>query len=144
MVFRLFNRTELGRHRSKGDESLGNQNGHPACRFGSCVKRFYDNDALYEHLRDAHEHCTLCEKLGVSNQYFENYKALAQHYKSDHFICTAPECIEQHHIAFVDELELKAHIATVHFKDAKRSDARQVCSHSPYPSSTHESHRLGL
>lgn len=48
--------------------------GHPECKF--CRTRFYSNDELYAHCRDAHESCFLCNSAGVKDQYYENYLSL--------------------------------------------------------------------
>ena len=38
---------------------------------------FYDMDALYQHLRESHEHCQLCANLGRHHQYFSTRRALS-------------------------------------------------------------------
>ncbi|KAG0670718.1 hypothetical protein C6P40_004120 [Pichia californica] len=109
---KLYGRKQLHNHQSKGD-SIGFK-GHPECKF--CTnKRFYSDDELYVHMRDHHERCHICQQIDPNNpQYFRNYDHLAQHFKSAHYICTIPSCLEQKFVVFQDEFDLQTHMAKDH------------------------------
>lgn len=109
---KLYNRKELHRHQSSGD-SAGFK-GHPVCKF--CPnKRFYSDDELYIHMRDNHEKCHICEKIDPAHpQWFRDYGHLFEHFKSGHYICNVPTCLEKKFIVFEDEFELQTHMAKEH------------------------------
>ena len=128
----LFTDRELDRHMKKGDDNPGAVDqsgfkGHPECGF--CRKRFYGEDELYVHCREAHERCFICDRAGGQPQYYLDYQALEQHYRRDHFLCPDPGCIEKKFIVFPTEIDLKAHQLSEHgnslSKDVRR-DARVV------------------
>ncbi len=92
--------------------------GHPKCGF--CETYYYSSDELYEHCRDKHEVCFICKNyFKKPYEYFENYKALFEHFTNDHFICDERDCLEKKFIVFPSELELKAHRGAEHLKDKK-------------------------
>eukprot|EP01147_Barroeca_monosierra_P009960 gene9960-2137_t len=133
---------ELDLHKKKGTAGSGKKKmavddgfkGHPQCEF--CRQHFYDNDALYLHLRQQHEHCQLCANLGDHHVYFPNRAALVaqlaittvnvlpafifnlpsdanrQHYDEDHHRC--PYCNESDMVAFEDIISLRKHILNAH------------------------------
>ena len=130
----LFTPQELRKHEKFGDDNPGAVDqsgfkGHPDCGF--CRERFYGDDELYEHCRDKHEKCHVCEYLerGAHLQYYLDYDSLALHFKIDHFICTDQGCLDRKFVVFPSEMDLKAHQLEVHphglSKDARR-DARRV------------------
>ncbi|PBP19141.1 zinc finger protein [Diplocarpon rosae] len=129
----LFTDAELSRHMKKGDDSPGAVDqsgfkGHPLCSF--CGTRFYSDDELYVHCREAHERCHVCDAVsGGVPQYFLNYDAVYAHMVKDHFVCREPECLEKKFVAFGSEMDLKAHQLSEHgnslSKDVRR-DARVV------------------
>lgn len=128
----LFTDRDLNRHMTKGDDNPGaidqsGFKGHPECGF--CRQRFYGEDELYVHCREAHERCFICDRRGGRPQYYLDYSGLAVHFKKDHFMCPDPECIEKRFIVFDTELDLKAHQLAEHgntlSKDVRR-DARVV------------------
>ena len=57
---------------------------HPLCGF--CKKRFYNDDALLDHIRAEHEECQICSQEGNPYVYFPNYLALDAHYAEAHGI----------------------------------------------------------
>jgi hypothetical protein len=64
---KLFKRNELKLHESSGDQGNGPFKGHPLCEF--CRERFYDDNALWSHLRKQHFTCHICEKFrNVQNE----------------------------------------------------------------------------
>jgi hypothetical protein len=128
----LFTDAELGRHMKKGDDNPGaidqtGFKGHPLCSF--CNQRFYGEDELYVHCRDAHERCFICDRRGGQPQYYLNYDSLEKHFQKDHFLCLEKECLDKKFIAFPSEIDLKAHQLQEHgstlSKDVRR-DARVV------------------
>ena len=75
----LYDKKELMEHINRGcsKKDKGDQGfrGHPKCNF--CNIRFYDNDGLFEHCRDKHEKCFICNKLeNRCDVYYEDYNKL--------------------------------------------------------------------
>ncbi|KAK8006780.1 benzoate 4-monooxygenase cytochrome P450 [Apiospora arundinis] len=102
--------------------------GHPLCAF--CGSRFYDDDKLYEHCRNKHERCFLCDREDPRQpHYYMDYNALEKHFQKDHYLCSDRECQEKKFVVFASELDLKAHQLSEHgstlSKDVRR-DARLV------------------
>ncbi|KAF8534030.1 hypothetical protein BDD12DRAFT_448342 [Trichophaea hybrida] len=130
----LFTAAELRRHERHGDDVPGSENqsgfkGHPDCGF--CNRRFYSVDELFEHCRDKHERCHICDRRssGNSPQYYVNYDALEAHFKESHFICPDAECLEKKFVVFENEVDLKAHRLEQHSNGLDRGarrDARRI------------------
>lgn len=129
----LFAEKELEKHMRHGDDRPGAVDqtgfkGHPLCAF--CGQRFYDGDKLYEHCRNKHERCFLCDREDPRQpHYYIDYNALEQHFKKDHYPCMDRECQEKKFVVFASEMDLKAHQLSEHgsslSKDVRR-DARLV------------------
>ncbi|KAB5522129.1 zinc finger protein [Coniochaeta sp. 2T2.1] len=129
----LFADKELEKHMRKGDDKPGaidqtGFKGHPLCGF--CGERFYDGDKLYEHCRNKHERCFICDRRDSRQpHYFQDYNALEKHFQKDHFLCLDRECLEKKFVVFESEIDLKAHQLSEHgnslSKDVRR-DARVV------------------
>lgn len=129
----LFTDKELERHMRHGDDKPGAVDqtgfkGHPLCTF--CGERFYDGDKLYEHCRNKHERCFICDRRDSRQpHYFLNYNTLEEHFRKDHFLCFDRECLEKKFVVFESEMDLKAHQLSEHAdslsKDVRR-DARVV------------------
>lgn len=129
----LFQDRELERHMRRGDDRPGAVDqtgfkGHPLCGF--CGERFYDDDKLFEHCRNKHERCFICDRRNSQQpHYFLNYDALEKHFRQDHFLCLDRECLEKKFVVFESEMDLKAHQLSEHAgtlsKDVRR-DARIV------------------
>ncbi|KAK1830409.1 hypothetical protein QBC39DRAFT_353931 [Podospora conica] len=127
----MYTDKELGDHMKLGDAKQGNDTGfrgHPLCGF--CGERFYDSDKLFEHCRDKHERCFICDRRDSRvPHYYRNYNELELHFKSDHFICNDKQCMEKKFVVFESEVDLKGHQLTEHSsslpKEARR-DARTV------------------
>ena len=124
----LFTFGELRRHERFGDDQSGFK-GHPECGF--CRQRFYGDDELYNHCREKHERCHICDRRngGRQPQYYLNYQELEKHFAADHFVCLDAECQANKTNVFETEMDLKAHQLSEHpdglSKDA-RKDARLV------------------
>lgn len=129
----IFTDKELEKHMRRGDDQPGALDqtgfkGHPLCGF--CGSRFYDNDKLYDHCREKHERCFLCDRRDSRHpHYYVNYEALEKHFNTDHFPCLDRECQERKFVVFESEMDLKAHQLSEHgntlSKDVRR-DARVV------------------
>lgn len=129
----LFTDKNLHKHMAHGDDKPGDIaqtgfRGHPLCGF--CGERFYDDDKLYEHCRNKHERCFICDRRDSrSPHYYMDYNALEVHFGKDHFLCLDRECLEKKFVVFDTEIDLKAHQLSEHAdslsKDVRR-DARLV------------------
>jgi E3 ubiquitin-protein ligase ZNF598 len=130
----LFTFGELRKHEKYGDDNPGaidqsGFKGHPECGF--CRERFYGDDELYQHCRERHERCHICDRrnAGSQVQYYLNYQMLEKHFEEAHFVCLDTECQANKTNVFESEMDLKAHQLSSHpnglSKDARR-DARVV------------------
>ena len=130
----LFTQQDLRKHEKFGDDNPGAVDqsgfkGHPECGF--CSRRFYGDDELYVHCRDAHEKCHICERqqTGGRPQYYLDYNTLEKHFAKDHFLCMEQECLDKKFVVFSSQMDLKAHQLESHpagqSKDVRR-DARIV------------------
>ncbi|KAI0536672.1 hypothetical protein GGR58DRAFT_514380 [Xylaria digitata] len=129
----LFADKELEKHMRHGDDMPGAVDqtgfkGHPLCAF--CGSRFYDDDKLYEHCRNKHERCFLCDRENPRQpHYYRDYDSLEEHFKKDHYLCLDRECLEKKFVVFGSEMDLKAHQLSEHgnslSKDVRR-EARVV------------------
>ncbi|KAJ2900151.1 hypothetical protein MKZ38_002565 [Zalerion maritima] len=129
----LFSDKELEVHMSRGDDQPGALDqsgfkGHPRCDF--CRERYYDADKLYEHCRNKHERCFLCDRDNPATpHYYRHYDDLEQHFRKDHFLCMDRECLEKKFVVFASQMDLNAHQLEEHgntlSKDVRR-DARVV------------------
>ncbi|KAM7218859.1 hypothetical protein V8F06_005739 [Rhypophila decipiens] len=149
----MFTDKELGEHMRKGDDKPGaidqtGFKGHPLCTF--CGERFYDADKLYEHCRNKHERCFICDRRDSRQpHYYLDYDALEEHFKKDHFLCYDKECLEKKFVVFDTEMDLKAHQLSEHgntlSKDVRR-DARVVdlANFDYRPSYQHEARPFGF
>ena len=128
----LFTQQELRKHEKFGDDNPGAVDqsgfkGHPECGF--CRQRFYGDDELYNHCRDRHERCHICDRRhqGRQQQYYVDYNSLEQHFKKDHFLCADQECLDKKFVVFESEMDLKAHQLEAHPNGlSKGRDARRV------------------
>lgn len=109
---KLYIQKELEKHVNEGDKK--GFKGHPRCRF--CRnKRFYSDDELMIHIRDHHERCYLCDQDNyVLNAYYRNYDDLYGHFRSQHYVCLVPLCVEKRFVVFREELDLTAHMLKEH------------------------------
>ena len=130
----LFTQQELRKHEKFGDDNPGaidqsGFKGHPECGF--CSRRFYGDDELFVHCREAHEKCHICERQqgGGRPQYYLDYNTLEKHFAKDHFLCMEQECLDKKFVVFASQMDLKAHQLESHpggqSKDVRR-DVRMV------------------
>jgi len=106
-----YTKREYNLHVEKGEQGTAFR-GHPQCRF--CKTRFYNNDALYQHLKEKHENCFVCHRQGKQFEYYRDYKSLYQHFQKHHYVCTQPACLEAKFVVFETEVELRGHIIETH------------------------------
>ncbi|KAG8905963.1 hypothetical protein FRB99_007897 [Tulasnella sp. 403] len=105
--------------RGPGEED---EDTHPMCQF--CRECLYSDDELYTHMREKHEECFLCKKQGKYHQYFLNWEKLEQHFRTDHFPCTNPSCLEQKFVVFSSQMDLQAHIVEAHSDSMTAKDRK--------------------
>ena len=108
-----FNPRQLQNHLKHGDGPESGFFGHPVCQF-CAPKRFYDLAYLHQHLHKEHYKCHVCEKQGLDNQFFKNYKSLERHFDQQHFLCHDVQCLGARFVVFENELDLRAHEMQVH------------------------------
>lgn len=126
----LFADKELEKHMRHGDDRPGaidqtGFKGHPLCAF--CGSRFYDGDKLYEHCRNKHERCFLCDRADPRQpHYYRDYNSLEEHFKTDHHICLDRECLEKKFVVFGSEMDLKAHQLSEHANSLSKDVRREA------------------
>lgn len=130
----LFTRKDLNKHEQHGDDQPGAVNqsgfkGHPPCLF--CNQRFYSSDELFVHCRENHERCFICDRNRPAGResYFEDYHALENHFRKEHFMCPDERCIQERFVVFETEIDLKAHQLEKHPQGLSKSalrDARRI------------------
>ncbi|KAK9474485.1 uncharacterized protein V1510DRAFT_360601 [Dipodascopsis tothii] len=106
--FKMYTAKALSLHEREGDEE--GFTGHPDCKF--CRTRYYSQDELNAHYREAHERCHICDRaLTASSEarYFQNYDALEAHFRADHFLCPVNSCLEKKFVVFENDVDLKVH-----------------------------------
>ncbi|EFW99997.1 c2h2 finger domain containing protein [Grosmannia clavigera kw1407] len=126
----LFTDKGLDRHMRNGDDRPGAVDqtgfkGHPLCGF--CGERFYDDDKLYEHCRNKHERCFICDRRDARQpHYYRNYDALEEHFRRDHYLCIDRECMDKKFVVFESEMDLKAHQLEEHGNTLSKDVRRDV------------------
>lgn len=114
-------------HQLRGDGPGHAFKGHPKCGF--CGTLHYSTDELYEHCRDRHECCFICEKHFQKRYvYFKNYDELERHFAKDHFLCKDKMCLEKKFVVFPTELDIKEHQMSCHRTKGQRSSQRTAMS----------------
>ncbi|CAL8468912.1 g8453 [Coccomyxa elongata] len=91
---------------------------HPRCDF--CKVHMYSGDELYEHMRQQHFTCDICQRCGAF-MHFDSADALMLHLRSDHHLCEEGEC-EGCLIAFFSAEELAQHRRERHSRTMPRFD----------------------
>lgn len=123
---KYYTRSELARHRKKGDPDETCHRGHPLCKF--CDLRYMDEEELQSHLRREHFYCHICDPTGLkTDDYFDDYDHLRDHFRRQHFLCEEGDCKEERFVhAFKTEIDLTAHRASVHCQNVSKAEARQA------------------
>ncbi|KAJ3154541.1 hypothetical protein HDU86_004670 [Geranomyces michiganensis] len=120
----LYTRAHLDRHNKVGDPDDPSFKGHPSCGF--CRNNFYGQDELFEHCREKHEQCFLCQRNGVRNQYYKNYLELESHFQNEHYPCYNPECLEKKFVVFDSQIDLAGHELEAHGASKARSKGQPL------------------
>lgn len=96
--------------------------GHPLCLL--CDTRFYDEQLLYQHLRQEHYHCHLClQRQRGDREYYNMYEDLDAHFRAYHIMCDDPACADEKFVAFNSQLELIAHKIEHHNLNSKYANS---------------------
>uniref|UniRef100_A0A7S4LDR0 RWD domain-containing protein n=2 Tax=Eutreptiella gymnastica TaxID=73025 RepID=A0A7S4LDR0_9EUGL len=88
--------------------------GHPECHF--CQKRYYDVEALLQHLYADHLQCPLCS-TGDQDPFlfYKDIRALADHCRGKHFLCEEEGCpVPVVQRVFDTQLDLRTHRSHYH------------------------------
>jgi len=96
---------------------------HPLCNFCKCP--YFSSDELYDHLHKFHETCFLCDKDGIQFQYFQDYKWLEKHFKSQHYLCPDAYCREKRFVVYRTAIDLQAHDVRQHLGQKKLTKAAE-------------------
>ena len=126
----LFTSDELKAHMRYSDRRPGAADqtgfrGHPLCEF--CGVRYYDIDKLWEHCRDKHERCFLCDRRDSRQpHYFPDYDRLEEHFSKEHYLCPYQECLEKKFVVFETQMDLQAHKLSEHGESSRGREARIV------------------
>jgi hypothetical protein len=129
----LYTTATIRRHNRTGDPEDPSFKGHPECTF--CNKRFYGSDELYDHCRQNHEQCFLCQRQGIRDQYFLNYLKLEDHFNHEHFPCLEQKCLEQKFVVFESDLDLQGHILKEHADAKTKAKGQKILIDFNYASS---------
>jgi hypothetical protein len=103
--FCYYTQAEYEKHLRCGDND--GSEGHPFCEF--CRKRYFDKTALFLHLVKDHYSCHICAKLGIQYKYYADYSTLETHFRTEHFLCEDPGCIEKRFVVFANSIDLTGH-----------------------------------
>eukprot|EP00890_Picochlorum_soloecismus_P004624 jgi/Picsp_1/5162/NSC_02525-R1_protein len=128
----IYSKNELERHMRRGDEDGPMSNysgfkGHPECRF--CRRRFYGENEIYHHMHSTHEECFICKRAEPSSHvYYRDYAEMEGHFRTEHYLCEHPSCLEQKFVVFRTEQELKTHSAKEHSQDMSKAELKQARS----------------
>ncbi|KAH8261462.1 hypothetical protein KR044_009577 [Drosophila immigrans] len=121
---RCYTQGELVVHNAKGDPDNTSHRGHPLCEY--CNTRYVDRDELFRHLRRDHYFCHFCDADGC-NDFYNVYADLADHFRKEHYLCEEGKCATDEFTgAFRNEIEYKAHVASVHGKSLNKMQAKQT------------------
>lgn len=102
---------------------------HRYCEF--CHQHFYSDDELWVHMRDRHEQCHICKARSEEERwnYYRDYDMLEQHFRKEHYLCPARDCLETKFVVFENQMELQVHQVEAHghtLSNRERRDALRV------------------
>ncbi|KAL0213182.1 hypothetical protein RCL1_006808 [Eukaryota sp. TZLM3-RCL] len=94
--------------------------GHPSCSV--CTSRCFDDESLFKHVVSNHLTCHLCQgSIERTGQYsevksisFKNSQQRLHHFRTKHYVCSVPGCLENNLSVFIDEIELAKHFQSEH------------------------------
>jgi hypothetical protein len=120
----LYSAQELKNHAKVGDKKIGIKP-HPKCEF--CINtNIYDDEDLYEHCREHHLTCFLCDRNNVQWKYFINYEHLENHFSQDHFLCENETCKASKFVAFATEIDYRIHLLKQHKDSLSKDDVQDL------------------
>ena len=117
---KIYTQQEYEVHLKRGDGD--GDEGHPNCEF--CKKRYYDKNALFQHLQRDHFECHICVRHGIQYKYYNKYESLEDHFRDEHFLCEEPSCLEKRYVVFSNEIDYSSHM--VHFHPQKASRHKSI------------------
>lgn len=120
-----FTPSKLKIHLQKGDGPGSGFEGHPLCEFCKPT-RYYDITQLHQHLNKDHYKCHVCERQGLNNQFYKNYRSLEKHFDQHHFLCHDAQCLDARFVVFENELDLRHHERQVHGEASTGSSKIQL------------------
>ena len=125
----LYTKEELKRHMAVGDAegplAEAGFKGHPKCQF--CNKHFYGEAELFSHMETQHYRCFICQKERPDTYtYYKDVPELIAHFRSSHFYCDHPDCLDKHpeERAFATENDVKNHYGLVHAGHMSRDERK--------------------
>ena len=125
----LYTKEELKRHQQVGDAegplAESGFKGHPQCKF--CSKYFYGEAELFSHMETKHFRCFICQKEKPETYtYYKDVPELIAHFRSSHFYCDHPECLDKHpeERSFATEADMKNHYGLVHAGHMSRDERK--------------------
>lgn len=133
--FSLYTKSGLKEHEHQTTADENGFKGHPLCTY--CKVRFYSQDEWVQHLKLNHEDCFICsrEQPDVSH-FFRDYNALEVHFRTTHFVCKVPSCLEQKFVVFATASELEEHNTTQHSNTTKNTSSSTQASNRSRSSSS--------
>lgn len=110
----IYTQVEYEAHIRVGDKD--GSEGHPNCEF--CKRRYYDKNALFQHLQKDHYSCHICDQNGIQFKYYNDYPSLEDHFRSAHIICEEPNCLQKRFVVFSNEFDFSNHMVNYHPQNA--------------------------
>lgn len=117
----LYDPEALEKHK-KGRLSEAGFAGHTFCVH--CSVYFYNKEEAKKHCQSEHQLCTVCDILGRKFQFYRNYSALEDHYRSQHYCCTNSLCVKNLCYVYAYKSELWTHCLTQHSLDIHLADIK--------------------
>ncbi len=103
--------------------------GHILCPH--CEIYLYNFEKAKEHGQKKHHICTVCDVLGIKNQFYKDYESLEKHYSANHFICKDPVCFKNLCYVFAHKSELWAHYLLKHKMETNLFDIKSGLNENP-------------
>ncbi|WFD33342.1 RING-type E3 ubiquitin transferase [Malassezia cuniculi] len=99
---------------------------HRYCEY--CRQYFYSDDELWVHMRDNHEQCHICKNRSDDGRwrYYRDYRMLEDHFRSEHYLCMDPGCLEKKFVVFENNMEFQVHQVEEHGKSLSSRERRDA------------------
>ena len=109
---KVYSKNDLYYHKKFGD--IENEiPPHFQCKFCK-FEWFYNDEILFNHMKERHFFCEICNKLNHEIIFYSNVQNLKKHNEFKHFCCPFIECKEGIFIVFGKENEFKNHLINQH------------------------------